>query len=488
LSAGLFLRGLGLVYALAFASLGVQARGLYGATGVLPVAAHLDFLRERLGAAAPLELPSLFFWTGAGDTVLLSSCGLGAAFGLALAAGIAPKLCALAAWALYLSWLHVGQVFLGFQWDALLLESGFLAMWLAPARRRAPLARAVEPSPALLFLLRWLVFRLFFLSGVVKLLSGDAAWRDLSAMSFHYWTQPLPNPLSPFAHALPDWAHRGETLATFAVELGAPWLVFGPPALRRVAALCFLGLLCVINATGNYGFFGPLAAVLCIPLVDDAVWRRLPGLRALPPPALRPPQPSWRRTLVAIGVALVLLLTVGAALRRTVRGIDLPSPWTALLDAASPLGSFHAYGLFAVMTKDRPEIEIEASTDGVRWLAYAFRWKPDRVDAMPAVVAPHMPRLDWQMWFAALDDCRRTPWIVAFQRRLLEAAPSALALLAGDPLDGARPRYVRTTLYRYRFADAETRRATGAWWTRERLGPYCPALELDGGALRAVAP
>jgi hypothetical protein len=483
------LRGLGLVYAMAFASLGVQARGLYGPAGILPVSELLDAAREHFGSGVWLELPTLFLATGAGDAALVAVCAAGACSGLALGCGVAPRLTAALCWALYLSWLHVGRVFLGFQWDALLLETGLLAIALAPPLRaglRPPLTRGATPSPAVLFLLRWLCFRLFLLSGLVKLLSGDPAWRDLSAMSFHYWTQPLPNPLSPFAHALPDAIHRLETLATFGVELVAPWLALGPRGARRLAAAGFAGLLLVINASGNYGFFGPLALVLCIPLVDDAIWRRMPWLRSLPPAAPRRSPTAARRALGAVAVALVLVLTTGAALRRL--GVELPAAWSELLRRAGPLGSFHAYGLFAVMTKDRPEIELEASDDGVRWSAYEFRWKPDRVEDPPALVAPHMPRLDWQLWFAALGECRSTPWFVAFLRRLLEAEPRVLALLARDPLDAARPRYVRSTLYRYRFADTETRRATGAWWVRERLRPYCPTLELVGDELRAVAP
>ena len=475
LAGGLCWRGLGLVYAIAFASLGVQALGLYGARGILPVAELLPLLRERLGPAAMVHVPTLF-WLDASDPVLGASCWIGVAIGLALAAGLAPKLCAALCWALYLSWCQVGQVFLGFQWDALLLETGLLAIWLAPAARRVPLGRLPDPPAEPLWLLRWLVFRLFLLSGLVKLLSGDPAWRDLSAMAFHQWTQPLPNPLSPFVHALPLRIHEGETLATFAVELGLPWLVFAPAPLPRVAAAGFCALLAAINLTGNYGFFGPLAALLCVPLVDDAVWRRVPGLRALPTAVPRATRSPLRRALAGAAVAFVVIVTSGAALLRI--GFDLPAPWQRLLAWSQPLDSFHAYGLFAVMTKDRAEIELEGSLDGESWRSYEFRWKPDRVDEPPPIVPFHMPRLDWQMWFAALEDCGSNGWFLAFQRRLLQASPEVLGLLARDPFAGRTPRFVRSSLARYRFADRATRRRTGDWWTREPLGPYCPTLEL----------
>jgi len=483
IAAGLFLRGLGLVYAIAFASLGSQALGLYGAHGILPVAHLLAAVRERAGASAPFYVPTLF-WLGAGDPVLAATCWIGVATGVALAAGLAPRISAALCWVLYLSWVAVGRVFLGFQWDALLLETGLLAIWLAPGGLTAPLARSRPPSWAPLFLLRWLVARLFLLSGLVKLASGDLAWRDLSAMTFHHWTQPLPGPIAPFVHALPAWVHEIETLATFAIELGCPLLVFGPRATRRIAAAAFLALLAAINTTGNYGFFGPLAAVLCVPLLDDAVWRRLPVLRALPP-AAAPPRPSrLRGALSAASFAVVVTLTAGAALLRL--AVPIPDAWRSLVLAASPLASFNAYGLFAVMTKDRLEIEVDGSRDGDTWLPYEFRWKPDRVERPPPFVPLHMPRLDWQMWFAALEDCASSDWFVAFERRLLEAEPHVLALLARDPFGGERPRFVRSLAYRYRFADAETRRRTGAWWTRELLGDYCPTLELVGGTLRAV--
>jgi hypothetical protein len=482
-AAALFLRGLGLTYAVAFASLGAQAIGLYGDRGILPIARILELFRERAGATAPLDAPSLF-WLGSSDAVLAASCWTGAALGLALAAGLAPRVTAFLCWALYLSWSQVGEVFLGFQWDALLLETGLLAIWLAPSGWRAPLARTTAPGWAPLWLLRWLVLRLFLLSGLVKLASRDPAWRDLSAMSFHHWTQPLPGPLAPFVHALPAWVHAGETIATFAIELGLPLFVFAGRTGRRITAAGFLGLLAAINATGNYGFFPLLAGVLCIPLVDDAVWRRLPRLRTLPAAPDPPRAGRVRRVLAVAGFASVLLLTTGAALLRL--SLPIPDAWRSLLAVAAPLGSFNAYGLFAVMTKDRPEIEIEGTRDGETWLAYEFRWKPDRTDAPPPLVPLHMPRLDWQMWFAALDDCAGSGWFLAFARRLLEAEPAVLALLARDPFDGAPPRALRTTLWRYRFADAETRRATGAWWVREPLGAFCPTLELVDGALRAV--
>ena len=483
------LRGLGLVYASAFASFWTQATGLVGERGILPAGDFLGAVRSELGGSAWRELPTLF-WLRSDDAALHAVCALGLVLASALVLGVVPRLAALGLWTLYLSISQIGQIFLGYQWDALLLEAGLLAIWLAPGGLRARVPSDRQPPRAPLFLLRWLVFRLFLLSGLVKLLSGDPSWRDLSAMRYHYWTQPIPTWTSAIAHAAPPAIHLVETAATLAVELVLPWCIFGPRALRLAAAAGFTLLQILINATGNYGFFGPLTVVLCASLVDDAVWRRVPGIRTFVP--ARPPEPSpgprWRRAAAAAALALVLLVTTTLALHRVARGLRIPAPAAAVVELLDPLRSFSAYGLFATMTKDRLEIEVEGSRDGRDWLAYEFRYKPDRLERRPPFLGVHMPRLDWQMWFAALSTCADTPWFLAFQRRLLQASPPVLGLLARDPFEGEPPRFIRTTVYRYRFADAATRRATGRFWEREELGPYCPTLELVGDRLRVAEP
>jgi len=481
------LRGLGLVYASAFASFWAQAVGLVGERGILPAGTFLDAVRADLGGAAWRAMPTLF-WLGSDDLALHVACALGLLLAAALALGLAPRLAAFGLWALYLSISQIGQIFLGYQWDALLLEAGLLAIWLAPGGLRP---RPSEPPRAPLFLVRWLVFRLFLLSGLVKLLSGDPSWRGLSALRYHYWTQPIPTWTSALAHAAPAAVHTVETAGTLAIEIGLPFLVFAPRPLRLVAAAGFTLIQLLINATGNYGFFGLLTVVLCASLVDDAVWRRVPGIRRLvpaEPPRPRAAPPLWRRAGAAAALGFVLVVTTAHALHRIVRGLALPEPVAAAVELVEPLRSFNAYGLFATMTKDRLEIEVEGSRDGREWLAFEFRYKPDRLDRRPPFAGVHMPRLDWQMWFAALATCADAPWFLAFQRRLLQASPPVLGLLARDPFAGEPPRYLRSTVYRHRFTDAATRRATGNWWEREELGPYCPTLELAGDRLRIAEP
>ncbi len=480
----LFLRALAVVFGIAFASYGVQVEGLIGSEGILPAAEYLDSLRAGLGATGFLRAPGLL-WLQASDGAIQLTCWAGVLLSLGLLIGVAPRILLPLLWLLYLSLCSATQVFLNFQWDILLLETAFIAIWIAPPGPLPRFGRSVPPPTAGLFLVRWVLFRLMLLSGAVKLLSGDPAWRDLSAMQFHYWTQPLPFWTSPWAHALPSAIHTLSTLATFVIELGAPLLIFAPRRLRIGAAVAILGLQIFIGATGNYGYFNLLIAALCILLIDDVTWERLLPTRIVSRArdTERTPPSTVRRAAFGAGVALVLVLTAAEGARRL--GSPLPAPLQTVLSWVRPLRTFNSYGLFAVMTKDRPEIVVEGSEDGRTWRPYDFRYKPDRLEEPPPLIQPHMPRLDWQMWFAALGTCQRNPWFVRFEGRLLEGSPSVLGLLEGDPFDGRRPRYVRSTLYRYRFAgippDDE-----GRWWTRERLRTYCPTLTLENGRIKAA--
>jgi hypothetical protein len=341
-----------------------------------------------------------------------------------------------------------------------------------------------------MFLLRWLLFRLMFQSGVVKLQS-DEVWRDLTALDFHYWTQCIPNEVAWYVHQLPEWVHRASCAGMHLVELVLPFLFFAPRPLRLVAAAGNAGLQIAIIATGNYGFFNLLTIALCIPLVDDRALRALVPRRMrdrLAP--LREPLP-WRASRlrrVAFGMAAALLLALSVAVTLPNLGVPdaaLPAPVRAAVEHSYPFRSVNSYGLFRVMTKTRPEIEIEGSNDGREWRSYEFRFKPGRVDRPPGTTWFHMPRLDWLMWFEALRAGRGPPtiWFVRFQQRLLEGSKPVVELLASDPFPDAPPRYLRTVVYRYRFTTAEERARTGDWWVRERVGPYLPALMLERGEL-----
>ncbi len=471
----LLLRLLGCVYIAAFLSLAWQVEGLLGPRGILPAAEYLDRAAQALGAAAPWRVPTVF-WLDASSVSLELACLAGAVLAVLLVLGVAPLATALGAWLLYLSLVSVGQRFLAYQWDALLLETGFLAILWAPAVRRLG-AGEREPSRLVLWLLRWLVFRLMFFSGWVKLASGDPTWWSLTALEVHYETQPLPAWTSWYAHQLPAVLHRVSCAVMFVIELVLPFLIpFGRRA-RLVAFAGFVLLQVAIAATGNYGFFNLLSAVLCVPLLDDGWLARVWPRRAVPRTPT-PPQRPGRRYLDVAAVVVVLALTVPLSLAQLgLRGAtSLPGVRT-LLGTLAPLRIASTYGLFAVMTTTRREIVLEGTVDGRDWRPYVFRWKPGPLTRAPSFVAPHMPRLDWQLWFDALYVERMlatgrggaevvTPRLLS---RLRDAEPSVLALLERDPFDGERPTALRWRLYDYRFTDPDERATTGRWWHRRLL-------------------
>jgi lipase maturation factor 1 len=448
-SGWLFLRALGAIYFAAFVSLGVQVKGLIGRDGILPA--------------------EVFLGAKASDRFLAALCWSGAALSVLLIAGVAPVASLVLLWVCYLSLLNVSRVFLGYQWDVLLLETGFLAIWLAPLELRAHWPPRAEPHVIALWLARWLLFRLMFSSGVVKLRSGDRTWRSLTALFYHYETQPLPTPLAWLAHQLPTWFHRTSCAMMFAIELPVALLILAPPPFCYVAGVLTIALMLLMMATGNYGFFNLLVIALSLLLFDDVVWGRVVPVGALA-------SPGWPWWVLALPATVLLVLSVRPIVYLFDRAVSWPRPLERLFARLQPFHLVNGYGLFAVMTTTRPEIIVEGSDDGTTWTPYEFRWKPGDPKRRPRYCMPHQPRLDWQMWFAALGDYRMNPWFIAFLGRLLENAAPVIDLLARNPFPKAPPRYVRATLYRYRFNGIAARRATGEWWQREWIGLYCPVL------------
>lgn len=482
----LFLRSLGVVYLIAFLSLWVQILGLVGHSGILPAHTTLAAVQHqaeqaKLGWERFRRFPTLC-WFSTSDACLRAQCAAGAVLAVVLILGIAPAPCLFLLWMLYLSLVTIGREFLGFQWDALLLETGFLALFLAPLQFWPRPGRTPPPSRLVLWLLRWLLFRLMFESGCVKLLSHDPTWRHLTALSYHYQTQPLPTWLGWYAYQLPGWFHRASTLVMFVIELGLPVLIFAPRRLRQVPCVGFILLQVLILLTGNYGFFNLLTIALCLLLLDDAALLRLAPARWVPVIKLQLGKPAagrrWPRGLLVALSGAVLGLSLMQFPGFFGLRIPWPTPMRTFQSWAAPFQSLNSYGLFQVMTTSRPEIIVEGSNDGQTWRPYAFEYKPGELKQRPGFVEPHMPRLDWQMWFAALGTYRQNPWFVNFCVRLLEGAPQTLALLADNPFPKAPPRYVRAVLYDYRFTDWATRRRTGAWWQRTELGQYLPPISL----------
>ena len=487
----LFVRFVGLCYLAAFVSLWIQVDGLIGPRGILPADRYLEWVRTQTGAGRFWLVPTLA-WLSAGPGMLHLLCGAGAAASVAVLLGIAPTLGLAVGWLSYLSLSSVAQIFLGYQWDALLLETGLLAIFLFPRSWRLRWTPFQAPSETTRRLLLWLLFRLMFSSAAVKLGSGDPTWRSLTALRYHYETQPLPTWIGWAFHQLPASFHEISCVFLFFVELVVPFLVFLPRRAKHVAFGFFLTLQALIALTGNYAFFNLLAVALCVLLIDDAVFLRVSSQakffrlssrakRGISP-SIRGDSPtrSWPRAfLVPFAAVILLASTIQLALtvRRSAQG--LPRVALTVIQWIEPLRSVNRYGLFAIMTTRRPEILVEGSDDGQTWKPYEFRWKPGDVSRRPGFVAPHQPRLDWQMWFAALGTCEENPWFLNFLARLLQGEPSVLRLLRTNPFPAGPPRYVRALFFDYHLTDRETRRRTGAWWRREALGLYCPVISRD---------
>jgi hypothetical protein len=455
------------VYLAAFTSLAGQIRGLMGSQGIVPVERVLQILTEKNGGPAYWGLPSLLWWWHT-DAALTAICWAGAALSvvLLLDRAVAPVLALL--WGLYLSLVSVGFPFLHYQWDMLLLETGFLAIVLGMA---APSGGRFVPPRLLSWTFRLLLFRLMFASGVVKWQSQDPTWRSLTALQYHYETQPLPTWIAWYLNQLPEWAQKASCAVTFIVEWALPWALFLGRRARQVAVAGFAALQVLILLSGNYGFFNYLTLALCLWGLDDEA---LPvAVRRLAARLGRVALPIAGLLRASAGIAAVLATAGLLSLAGQLGRFDLPTPLSGLVEITERWNLVNGYGLFAVMTTERDEIEIEGSRDGQQWVAYPFRWKPQGLDRRPAFVAPHMPRLDWQMWFAALSPRSAAFWFSELVARLRDGSPDVLTLFAANPFPGTPPQFLRARWYRYHFTRRGDRPARD-WWTREPLGDFPP--------------
>ena len=473
LTRSLFLRGLALTYLIAFISLLPQITGLIGERGILPENQYLDAVRSEYGGRPYWLFPTLA-WLSPGDALLHGMAWAGIALAGMLVVGILPMASVIGLYVLYLSVDTIGQAFFSFQWDALLLEAGFAAILVTPFGLWPAFHKPT--SRIGICVLRFLVFRLMLESGMVKLLSGDPTWRGLTALNFHYETQPLPTPIAWYAHHLSAPFQKLCVIGVFAVELAVPFLFLMPRRLRITGAWITIVFQLLIALTGNYTFFNLLAIVLCISLFDDQYLQGLLRIRGFE--RSRGPAPRrWRWVTIPVGVVLIGL---GLLQLLTMLGIPrtIPEPVSSINFRAETFHIVNRYGLFAVMTTSRPEIIIEGSEDGQEWKAYEFKFKPGDVNRSLPWVAPYQPRLDWQMWFAALSSYQDAPWFSNLAVRLLEGSPDVLGLLQKNPFPDKPPRFIRAVVYDYHFSDSPTRRSTGALWTRRYLGSYFPAVNL----------
>jgi lipase maturation factor 1 len=457
----LFLKCLAINYFLAFGSLYWQVLGLYGSRGIIPIVQILKNIESSRDGKPYLRVPTLF-WLSSTDFSLRLLALLGMAAALLVLVGVVPAPLFFFMWLAYLSYLSVGSVFLSFQWDTLLLEVGFVAIFFS-----------IQSPPPILFIpLLWLLlFRLIFSSGLVKILSGCPAWGSLTAMHYHYETQPIPNRLAYYFHQQSELMAKGSVLFTYFLELFVPFMIFTPSPFREAAFLLLLLLQLLIFFTGNYAFFNTLSITLCIPLLNNGDLSWLLG------------SPSMISSLSS-SLVLEVLLDGVAAFLILLNVLELMSFFYPLGRLsrllASPYHLVSGYGLFARMTTRRDEIIIEGSNDGQVWQSYEFKWKPGDTRRAPRQVAPYHPRLDWQMWFAALSSYHYQPWFVRFMMRLLEGSPEVLKLLASNPFAEKPPKYLRAQLYQYHFSDLKTKQATGDWWIRSYKGLYCPSFSLKG--------
>lgn len=463
----MFARLLGVTLLIAFVSIGVQAMGLFGSRGISPIA---DFVGSAQRAGHSFFAHPSLFWFGTGDGMISAVWVVGALSALALTVGVLPRLAALICWFAYLSFVAVGWPFMSFQWDTLLLEVTFTAVFFVPFRVWDRFDAHREPNPVARWALWFLLFRLVFRSAWVKLASEDPTWQGLTALEYHYFTQPLPTVFAWFADQLPLWFQKLSCALMFVIEFGAPFLLAVPNAIvRRTGALLIVGLMALIALTGNYGFFNLLTVLLCLTALDDGLFFRFAHASApVAPNDEAPPWPSRASVGPAIILVVAAVIFIGGTFGER-RGARFLSPLYAF-------ATFNNYGLFAVMTTMRPEIVLEGTSDGVDWEPYVFRYKPGPLGRAPVWVAPHQPRLDWQMWFAALGDFRMNPWLARFMRGLLDDDSAMVDLLETNPFADRPPRQIRALVYDYEFTTPSEREATGHWWKRGEPKLYAPVL------------
>jgi lipase maturation factor 1 len=483
------LRALGLIYCSAFGSLLFQIRGLMGPAGILPAGRYLQAVAQSFGPGIRLWFAPTLLWLASGSHMLMAMCWAGLAASLLLTLNFWPRAMLWICFVCFLSFVSAAQDFSGYQSDGMLLEGGFLALFFAPPGLRPGLGTGHPPSRASLFLLQWEWFRIYFESGLVKLLSGDEEWRHLTAMDDYYQNGPLPTWVGWYVQHLPHWFHWATAFSTLALELVIVWMLLLP---RRWRIVCFFIVTpwqVGVILTANYTFLNYLVLVLGFLLLDDRFFSRWVNLS--PQPARTNSTPLWL-TRLGIAASAVLLTLVGYV--TTVQLISmvfgrLPLPMQPVT-MIEPFRIANQYGLFAVMTRGRYEIEFQGSRDGQVWTAYPFRFKPQALDRAPGIYAPYQPRFEWNLWFASLGSWQQNPLVPRTEERLLTNDPDVLALFAGNPFPGSPPLQVRALLWQYWFTSMEQKHATGDWWTRKLLGVYAPVLERDaqGGVTIVTMP
>jgi lipase maturation factor 1 len=472
------LRALGLIYASAFVSLLFQIRGLLGPAGILPANAYLEAVAQSFGPWARVWFAPTLLWLAGGSHALMTMSWVGLAASLLITFNLWPRAMLLVCFVCFLSFVSAAQDFSGYQSDGMLLEAGFLALFFAPPGRRPGLGSGHPPSRASLFLLQWEWFRIYFESGLVKMLSGDLEWRHLTAMDEYYQNGPLPTWIGWYIQHLPHRFHVATAFSTLALELAIVWMLFLP---RRWRIVCFwivtpweIGVI----FTANYTFLNYLVLTLGFLLLDDRFFHRwVKGTaKPEPPPAARRWLSGFQLAASAVLLSLVGYVTTVELISMIFGPLPLPMRPVTMLE---PFRIANQYGLFAVMTRGRYEIEFQGSRDGQSWVSYPFRFKPQALERPPGIYAPYQPRFEWNLWFASLGSWRQNPLVPRTEERLLANDPDVLALFAANPFGHEPPRQIRAVLWQYWCTSMQQKRLTGDWWTRRLLGVYAPVLERD---------
>jgi Lipase maturation factor len=458
----LFERTLAAIYLIAFLVAANQFPALLGERGLLPA--------PRFLAAVPFRRSPSLFYLHYSDRLLTTVAWVGVVLAAAVVVGVpqsgpvwAPMLTWLTLWALYLSIVNIGQVFYGFGWESLLLEAGFLAIFLGPA--------SIAPPIVIIWLIRWLLFRVEFGAGLIKL-RGDPCWRDLTCLYYHHETQPMPNPLSWYFHRLPQPLHRMEVLGNHVAQLVIPFALFAPQPIAGIAGLVVFVHQGWLVLSGNFAWLNVITLTLTFAAFDDhQLGLVLPAAAA----ALAAP-PGWYQGLV-LGAALLL---VGLSYYPVQ---NLLSRRQAMNASFNPLHLVNTYGAFGSITRERYEVIIEGTeeqdvTPSTVWREYEFKGKPGDPRRRPPQVAPYHLRLDWLMWFLPLGTPLPHAWLLALVEKLLVNDLPTLRLLGRNPFPAEPPKYIRASLYRYRFTTWSERKETRAWWMRSRVGEYLPPLGL----------
>ncbi len=467
LSRFLFQRGIALVYLIAFIVALNQWVPLLGERGLLPAVSYLKQVSFR-------DAPSLFHFSSK-DSTCLAAAWLGIAVSMLAVSGVSERfgtwfsmLVWVLLWALYISFVNAGQIFYAFGWESILLEAGFFAIFLGSS--------TAVPSRLMIWMIRWLEFRVMFGAGLIKL-RGDPCWQDWTCLDYHYETQPMPSPLGWFFHWGPQWTHRAGIGFNHFAELIVPFGYFLPQPVAGIAGLVTIAFQGTIMASGNLSWLNLMTIVLAIPALDDRLLSFIP----LNAPALHPQALPYKIVVGALA-AVVAAMSVNP-----VR--NMLSPGQVMNLSYNPLHLVGTYGAFGSVTRNRDEVIVEGTdevvvTPGTKWREYEFKGKPGALDRMPPQIAPYHLRLDWLMWFAAMSDYDRHPWFVRFMAKLLEGDKAILNLLKTNPFPDHPPRYVRALRYRYRFTNPAERKQTGNWWKREPAGSYFPVVNLDSPGLR----